>query len=169
MRALLSVLYGPVAHALFFVTISVRHRIRREHRRAQIPALSEPGPNAAAAIRPEGGAARRRRAFQSFLSPTLPADTAAGEDAVTHGASPLRTVVTAEPAQASDEKHPLVQSVGAPTRDTLQCLRCQLLGRRRLTCSRAEVCRAIPHFYPIGPVLLAAWLATAVAFVIAAM
>ena len=88
---------------------------------------------------------------------------------MTHGASPLRTVITAEPAQASVETQPFARSAGAPTPDTLQCLRCQLLGRRRLTCSRADVCRTIPHFYPLGPVLLAAWLVAAVAFLIAVM
>ncbi|BDG02953.1 hypothetical protein [Anaeromyxobacter oryzae] len=81
----------------------------------------------------------------------------------------LLTTVTTEPAGGPVEAHPRPGSARATTPDTLQCLRCQLLGRRRLTCTRADVCREIPHFYPLGPLLLLAWLATAVAFVLAVM
>ncbi|WP_242333271.1 MULTISPECIES: hypothetical protein [unclassified Anaeromyxobacter] len=48
----------------------------------------------------------------------------------------------------------------------LQCLRCQLLGRRQLTCARRDLCLEIPHVYPLGPILLLGWLATAAAFVV---
>jgi hypothetical protein len=53
----------------------------------------------------------------------------------------------------------------APSR--ARCLRCQLLGRRRLTCAKAELCLELPHVFPLGPVLLLGWLATAAAFVAA--
>ncbi len=49
----------------------------------------------------------------------------------------------------------------------LSCLRCQLLGRRRLTCTAADQCARLPFVLPVGPILLAAWLATALAFVVA--
>jgi hypothetical protein len=48
---------------------------------------------------------------------------------------------------------------------TLACLRCQLIGRRRLLCARADACKELPHVFPLGPVLLGAWLLTALAFV----
>jgi hypothetical protein len=47
----------------------------------------------------------------------------------------------------------------------LACLRCQLIGRRRLLCARADACKELPHVFPLGPVLLGAWLLTALAFV----
>ena len=49
----------------------------------------------------------------------------------------------------------------------LDCLNSQLLGRRRLLCSRVDACREIPHVFAVGPVLLVAWLATLVGFVLA--
>ncbi len=63
------------------------------------------------------------------------------------------------------EAHPL--RVHQPEPTTLSCLRCQFLGRRRLLCSRADACREVPLFLPLGPLLLLAWLITAVAFVMA--
>jgi hypothetical protein len=59
---------------------------------------------------------------------------------------------------------PLVKR-GQPT--TLDCLRCQLLGKRKLLCSRADACREIPMFLPLGPLLLLGWAVTVVAFVLA--
>jgi hypothetical protein len=53
----------------------------------------------------------------------------------------------------------------APT--ALGCLRCQLIGRRKLLCARADACREIPHVFALGPVLLLAWVATIVAFILA--
>jgi hypothetical protein len=53
----------------------------------------------------------------------------------------------------------------APT--ALACLHCQLIGRRRLICARADACKDLPLVFPLGPLLLAAWLATAIAFVVA--
>jgi hypothetical protein len=47
------------------------------------------------------------------------------------------------------------------------CLSCQLIGHRRLLCSRSNACRELPHVFALGPVLLLAWLATAVAFIAA--
>lgn len=55
----------------------------------------------------------------------------------------------------------------APT--ALDRLRCQLLGRRRLLCSRGDVCREIPHGGTLGPVLLVGWLAMLVAFIVAVL
>ncbi len=54
----------------------------------------------------------------------------------------------------------------APVPTRLDCLRCQLLGRRRLVCSRADECKEIPHNFFLGPVLLGAWLLTAIGFVV---
>ncbi len=51
-----------------------------------------------------------------------------------------------------------------PVATALACLRCQLIGRRRLLCSKADACRALPHVFPLGPVLLGLWLTTALAF-----
>lgn len=56
---------------------------------------------------------------------------------------------------------------GAPSPTTLRCLKCQLIGSRQLTCSRADVCMELPQSYALGPILLAGWLATAIAFVVA--
>ncbi len=47
----------------------------------------------------------------------------------------------------------------------LSCVQCQLLGRRKMTCSRADVCASLPLVLPIAPVLLLAWAATAAVFV----
>jgi hypothetical protein len=48
----------------------------------------------------------------------------------------------------------------------LRCLHCQLVGRRRLACLQADACRRLPLAMPLGPVLLGAWLATGLAFLI---
>ncbi len=58
-------------------------------------------------------------------------------------------------------------AVHRPEPTTLSCLRCQLLGRRRMLCSRADTCREVPMFLPLGPLLLLGWLVTAIAFVLA--
>ncbi len=47
----------------------------------------------------------------------------------------------------------------------LTCLRCQLIGRRRLLCARANDCKDLPHVFLLGPVLLGGWIATVIAFV----
>ena len=49
----------------------------------------------------------------------------------------------------------------------ISCLKCQLVGRRQLTCSKADACAELPHSYAIGPILLALWLGTAIAFIVA--
>jgi hypothetical protein len=51
---------------------------------------------------------------------------------------------------------------GAPR--TVDCLRCQLYGRRRLFCSEADACSSLPIVFPLGPILLAGWAVTAIAF-----
>lgn len=55
----------------------------------------------------------------------------------------------------------------APVATAVDCLRCQLIGRRRLLCAQADACKAAPLVFPLGPVLLAAWAATAIAFLVA--
>jgi len=47
----------------------------------------------------------------------------------------------------------------------LDCLQCQLIGRRRLRCARIDSCKEVPHQMWIGPVLLVGWAVTVVAFV----
>jgi hypothetical protein len=49
----------------------------------------------------------------------------------------------------------------------LECLRCQLLGRRRLLCAQVDRCKGIPHVSALGPVLLVSWLAMLVGFILA--
>ncbi|HET6412045.1 MAG TPA: hypothetical protein VFG53_08290 [Anaeromyxobacter sp.] len=49
----------------------------------------------------------------------------------------------------------------------LDCLRCHLIGRRKLACARVDQCKEIPHVSALGPALLAGWLAMLVAFIIA--
>jgi hypothetical protein len=51
----------------------------------------------------------------------------------------------------------------APT--GLDCLRCQLLGRRRLLCSRADACKEIPHAGALGVVILVGLLAGFAGFI----
>jgi hypothetical protein len=58
-----------------------------------------------------------------------------------------------------------VQGEGAMVEASrLACLQCQLTGRRKLTCTRKDVCRELPLAFFLGPALLVAWLGTAVAF-----
>lgn len=76
----------------------------------------------------------------------------------------------AEPDHVAETTLPHTRSARAPASPgTLQCLRCQLLGRRRLLCSRADLCRELPRDHLLGPLLLAGWLVTAAAFFVAAM
>ena len=49
----------------------------------------------------------------------------------------------------------------------LDCLQCQLIGHRRLLCSRVDQCKELPHVNALGPVLLLGWVVMAVAFFIA--
>jgi hypothetical protein len=67
------------------------------------------------------------------------------------------------PADAAGSTRPLLRP--APT--SLDCLRCQLLGRRRLLCAKEDECRSVPHAFWVGPALLAGWAATALWFVLA--
>lgn len=89
-----------------------------------------------------------------------------GAEVVAGGVRELLAAMPPELAQAACQARPPLGSTGTREPDALQCLRCQLLGRRRLTCSRRELCLEVPHFYPLGPILLLAWLATAAAFVV---
>jgi hypothetical protein len=50
---------------------------------------------------------------------------------------------------------------------TVDCLRCQLVGRRRLLCAKVDECKSVPHAFFMGPLLLAAWLGTVIAFYVA--
>lgn len=50
-----------------------------------------------------------------------------------------------------------------PTR--MSCLNCQLLGRRKLLCSKKDVCKDLPIAFPLAPLMLVGWLGTVVAFV----
>lgn len=86
---------------------------------------------------------------------------------MTHGATQLLTTIDADAARLPAEARPSHRSERAPGPSALQCLRCQVLGRPRLTCTRAAACGEIPRRYPLGLVLLAAWLAIAVGFVVA--
>jgi len=65
---------------------------------------------------------------------------------------------------AKDRVMPITggQPLVAPT--ALSCLQCQVLGRRNLLCSRVQECKAVPHVFALGPVLLLGWIATMVAF-----
>jgi hypothetical protein len=62
---------------------------------------------------------------------------------------------------------PLAAGPALVAPNALACLRCQLLGRRKLMCSRADACKEIPHVFALGPILLAGWIATILAFVLA--
>lgn len=86
-----------------------------------------------------------------------------------NGAAQLLGPITAEPDPLPGPTLPYTRSARVPAPGALQCLRCQLLGRRRLLCSRADLCRELPHDHLLGPLLLAGWLVTAVAFFVAAM
>ena len=44
---------------------------------------------------------------------------------------------------------------------SLSCMRCQLLGRRKLMCAAVDVCETVPHVFALGPLLLLGWAATA--------
>ncbi len=85
------------------------------------------------------------------------------------GATQLLGSITAEPDHLPGATLPCTRSARAPAPGALQCLRCQLLGRRRLLCGRADLCRELPHGDLLGPLLLAGWLITAAAFFVAAM
>lgn len=74
-------------------------------------------------------------------------------------ATPASSLPVKPPDRGGTEIRP------APT--ALACLHCQLIGRRRLICARADACKDLPLVFPLGPLLLAAWLATAIAFVVA--
>ena len=50
---------------------------------------------------------------------------------------------------------------------SMTCLRCQLLGRRRLVCTKADACKELPLTFALGPILLVGWIVTAIAFFVA--
>lgn len=58
---------------------------------------------------------------------------------------------------------------GARPPSAMTCLQCQLIGRRRMLCSKADGCAELPHSFALGPILLGAWLVTAIAFVAAVL
>jgi hypothetical protein len=70
-------------------------------------------------------------------------------------------------ALGASSSFPLAAAPPLVAPSALACLRCQLLGRRKLLCSRADACKEIPHVFALGPILLAGWIATILAFVLA--
>jgi hypothetical protein len=62
---------------------------------------------------------------------------------------------------------PAVAAARMPT--TIDCLQCQLLGKRRLTCAKADACASLPQSFAVGPALLAAWAITTIAFLLAVL
>lgn len=70
--------------------------------------------------------------------------------------------ILAQPAPAS-----VPETISAPAPTRMACLQCQLIGRRKLTCSKADVCKELPHTFLLGPVLLVGWAATVVLFFLA--
>ncbi len=89
---------------------------------------------------------------------------------MTHAAiEPFTAIPEAARAPAREAQRPSGPAVDAPRPDALECLRCQLLGRPGLACTRPDLCREGPRFHPLGAVLLAAWLAMAAAFVAAVL
>jgi hypothetical protein len=64
------------------------------------------------------------------------------------------------PLQLAQSLH----SVPSPT--AARCLQCQLMGRRKALCSRRDACEALPLVFPLAPLLLAGWLALAIAFLV---
>ena len=76
----------------------------------------------------------------------------------------------AEPAAVitpSPSPLPVAPDIALIAPSAAACLRCQLLGRRKLLCAREDVCRSLPHVFALGPVLLVGWAALAVAFFVA--
>lgn len=96
------------------------------------------------------------------LAPATLPSLAAPPNAVT-----VATMVVALPSPESGIPREAVAVLVAPT--AFACLQCQLVGRRRLTCSKADACAELPHAFYLGPVLLLAWAATAAAFIIAVL
>lgn len=66
-------------------------------------------------------------------------------------------VTTGAPAARNSAREPTV----------IACLQCQLIGKRRMLCSKVDACAELPHSFVLGPILLAGWLFTAVAFLVA--
>jgi hypothetical protein len=58
-----------------------------------------------------------------------------------------------------------VVDAGRPPATAVTCLRCQLLGHRRLMCDKAEACKEVPMSLVLGPAIILGWLTTVVAFV----
>ena len=74
--------------------------------------------------------------------------------------------MTAVPLPVVPRAHAPPQPLLAPT--SLRCLRCQLLHRGNLLCAKKDTCRSLPRVQALGPILLAGWLATALAFIVTA-
>jgi len=64
---------------------------------------------------------------------------------------------------------PVLKQGGTPAGEpnALSCLGCQLIGRRRLLCSKVEQCRDLPQPFVLGPLLLLSWAILLAAFVLA--
>jgi hypothetical protein len=74
--------------------------------------------------------------------------------------------MTSPHALAAMSSLPVAPSKRLKEPTALNCLQCQLIGRRRLLCSRLDQCKEIPHVSALGPILLVGWLVMAVAFAI---
>lgn len=59
---------------------------------------------------------------------------------------------------------PITQRPALPPPTAMSCLRCQLIGRRKLLCAREDECKAVPHVFALGPLLLLGWLGLGLAF-----
>lgn len=61
-------------------------------------------------------------------------------------------------------------AAGRPVPDrppvALDCLRCQLAGRRRTTCALSATCARLPLFFPLAPLLLVGWVGSVLAFLL---
>lgn len=79
-------------------------------------------------------------------------------------ANPILAQQAPNPILAQQAPNPILARQ-APT--AIACLRCQLIGRRKLTCSRGDVCKELPHNFFLGPVLLAGWALTVIFFFLA--
>lgn len=97
-------------------------------------------------------------------SPASHHSLAAPRNTVSAATGPVVVLPSPESDRPSREA---VAVLLAPT--AFACLQCQLVGRRRLTCSKADACAELPHSFHLGPVLLVAWAVTVAAFIIAVL
>jgi hypothetical protein len=70
----------------------------------------------------------------------------------------------AKAAAATPAPLPIAHGRALRPPTALNCLRCQLIGRRKLLCAREDECKAVPHVFALGPFLLLGWLGLGLAF-----